>query len=182
MEKHRYHTEEKNFSQMPLLLTSPHHALRPDLREWVSAGGDIESLLPNGLPVWAQCMRWGSIEAVEEALALGSNPNQKDYEGRGWIWWATETGMPSSLILSVFTKLNRSWWEADLKGKTPFHHPQLSSSVAHAMACRWWTDGLSWRQSICPHGDPIEMARQNERWDLLSVWQNSQSQLWFTRA
>lgn len=182
MEKRRYNTEDKNFSQTSFLLTSAEHAIRSDIREWVSVGGDVLALLPNGLPLWAQCMRWGSVEAVEEVLALGSDPNQKDIDGRGWIWWAIETKMPTSLILSIFPKLNQRWWNADRWGNTPFHHPNLSSSVAHAMACRWWTDGLSWRRSICEHGDPIELARQNHRWDLLSVWLNSQSQIWFTRS
>lgn len=180
MEKRRHDIEFQTYSQTPLLLTGPGLPIRPDLRGWVMHGGEAHELLGSGRPLWAQTMLWKDWEATEEAVALGAHANMKDIHGRGWLWWAAQTQAPANLILSHMKFLNDSWWHPDKKGQTPFHHPQIHASVAHAMACRWWADGLSWRQ-MQPYGDPIEVARLHKRWDLVSIWKGSTSIPWFTR-
>lgn len=179
MEKRRHDIQLQTYSQTLLLLTGPGLPIRPDLRGWVMNGADASQLLPSGRPLWAQTMIWQDWDATEEAVALGSHANMKDLDNRGWLWWATETKAPVNLILSHMPFLNASWWHPDKEGKTPFHHPSLHPAVAHAMACRWWADGLSWRQMQIL-GDPIETARLNKRWDLVSIWQGSTSLPWFS--
>ena len=180
MEKRRNDIESKDYSQTLLLLTGPGLPIRPDLISWVINGGDATSHLGSGLPLWAQTMIWRDWDATEEAVALGSHTNMKDYDGRGWLWWTTETQAPINLILSHLPSLDASWWKPDRHGATPFHHPMLAAAVAHAMACRWWSDGLSWRELVA-HGDPIEVAKKQQRWDLVSVWQGPTSFPWFAR-
>jgi hypothetical protein len=181
VEKRRNNIEEEGYSQTSFLLTGPGHPVRADIRSWVMLGGDPTTILSNGLPLWAQAMKWGDIDAVEEALSLGSDINARDSEGRGWLWWGTQSGLPPTLLLSHMKLLNDNWWAPDIYDITPFHHPNLHPSLAHAMACRWWAEGLSWRLMI-EYGDPIEKAKQNSRWDLVSMWNGHSNSLpWFTK-
>ena len=181
MEKRCQNTGIETYSQIPMLLSAARSSIRSDLRAWVIAGGQPHESLPNGIPVWAQAMVWQDEAAVDEALALGSPLNARDDHGRGWLWWGIETNMSAGMILNHFRKLDSSWWHADHQQNTPFHQPRLNVAIAHAMACRWWADGLSWQQ-LAPYGDPIDHARRNGRWDLVSAWNSSFSSLpWFTR-
>ena len=180
MEKRRHDIELPDYSQTLLLLTGPGLPIRPDLRAWAMAGGDPGILLPSGLPVWAQAMIWKDEDAVDEAIGLGAHANMKDLRGRGWLWWGSETNTSPNLILSHMSSLRDDWWAPDHAGQTPFHHPRLHPSVAHAMACRWWADGLSWRH-MEELGNPIDQAKRQERWDLVSIWQGANSLPWFTR-
>lgn len=180
MEKRRHDIELEDYSQTPFLLTGPGLPIRPDMRSWVMAGGDAGHPLPSGLPLWAQALIWKDEDAAEEAIGLGANTNMKDRHGRGWLWWGSETNASPRLILSHMSSLDRSWWITAQNGDNPFHHPRLHPSVAHAMACRWWADGLSWRD-IEKLGNPIDVAKRNGRWDLVSIWQGKNSLPWFTR-
>lgn len=146
------------------------------------SGGDPTKRLPNHRPLWMQAMKWQDIDAVEEALSLGSDINERDHMGRGWLWWGSETKMPSTLLLSHMKSLGHEWWQSEVIGMTPFHHPHLHPSVAHAMACRWWAEGLSWRRML-EYGDPLAAAQNNGRWDLVSMWQGASPSLpWFSKS
>lgn len=182
MEKRGHNIEEEAYSQTSFLLTGPEHPIRADIRSWVMMGGDPSATLPNGRPLWAQAMIWRNSDAIEEALSLGSDINARDEFGRGWLWWGSETEQEPNTVLSHMKSLSSNWWKPDVYDITPFHHPKLHPSIAHAMACRWWAEGLSWR-TMLQYENPIEVAKKNGRWDLVSMWQNKNnpSLPWFSR-
>lgn len=179
MEKRRHDTEDEIYSQTPLLLTGPGLPIRADIRQWIMQGGEPQHLMPSGFPLWVHTMLWKDTTATEEAIAVGAHANMKDLWRNGFLWWASETGMEPDQVMSHLPALDATWWHPNADGLTPFHHPRLHPSIAHAMACRWWSDGLSWRQ-MQRYGDPIETARENKRWDLVSLWQGNGPLPWFT--
>lgn len=111
------------------------------VREWLMAGGDPLGRESNsGTPWWAIAMERGWVEAVDELLAAGADPNQRSADGEGWLHWCIRTQMPAWLVAQGFRKLGRGWWYPNEQGENPFLLENINPGVFQMMQTRWWSE------------------------------------------
>lgn len=106
---------------------------------------------PQGLPLWAQALMAGHPEVVEELIAAGADLNARDRSGNGWLHWGIGAGLAPETLLLGLNRLDRTWWQPNRLGLTPFHLAPMSLTVAHALGARYWSERRPWSRL----GEPL---------------------------
>lgn len=70
------------------------------------------------IPLWLLENEWQ--DAIIESWDAGSNADERDFEGRGWLHRAIMLQVPSWLAMEGFRRLDKTWWHPDKQGYTPF--------------------------------------------------------------
>ena len=129
-------------SNFPFFPSENEYNGKSTVREWLIDGGDPNGREPSsGDPWWVICIQRQWIEAVDELLASGADPNQRRQNGEGWLHLCIQNNMPLWLVAQGFKKLKRGWWYPSEEGKTPFDFNHISPGLLQMMYARWWSDG-----------------------------------------
>jgi len=89
-------------------------------RDWLIQGGQI-SVLIDGYPLWwwPLSQHWGLV--VNELLCSGSDVNQRNILGQGWLHACIEYQVPVWLALEGEKKLSKTWWYPDALNQFPLN-------------------------------------------------------------
>lgn len=168
-------------------VNGPGDALRPDLdrvldsraavREWLVDGGSPSAVNAQGDPAWAVTLAHAPADAVDELINAGADLNARTRNGQGWLLRCLDAGAEPWLVLAGFRRLDRTWWEPDHEGRSPFFDARQTAAVAQAMGTRWWTEGRSWTVLARDGQTPAAHAQEAHREDLMRVWR-----LWSSRS
>lgn len=150
---------------------------RAAVRAWLVDGGSPSARTADGEPAWAVVLAQAPPDAVDELINAGADLNVRALGEQGWLLRCLEAQVDPWLALTGLRRLDHTWWEPDVTGRSPFHDARLSVPVAQAMGARWWTEGRPWSRLLLAEQTPAQFATHAGRPDLARVWH-----LWSSRS